>query len=73
MENAPITWNNDELSKFIKQYMPDFFVQVLDPSTDVIVLQNWTLAPNLESAEFMALGAAVKFASIYKKEVRIII
>jgi hypothetical protein len=72
MENEPINWTNDELAKFIKQSLPQFYEAVLDPGAEAIIMHQDAFAADMQSHEFFLLGAAIKFAGNYKKEVRVI-
>lgn len=72
MENESINWTNDELAKFIKAALPDFYKSVVEGEADCILMHQDAFAADLQSHEFMLLGAAIKFAGNYNREIRII-
>jgi len=60
-----------ELIEAIEGQLPDFGHAVKNETNDMVILHQDAFAADYQDEEYALLGKAIKYAGIYKKEVRI--
>jgi hypothetical protein len=61
-----------ELIETIERELPDFGHAVKNETNDMVVLHQDAFAADYQDEEYVLLGKAIKYAGVYKKELRVI-